>query len=373
MVEKNKSYVIDITGMTHEGQGVGRVEGFTVFVDGALEGEQVEVRVEKVNRNFSFGKLINILKPAVRRIEPFCEAFKRCGSCSLQHLDYQGQLDYKTKLVKDNLKRIGKLENVIVHDTIGMNEPLNYRNKAQFPVASGNGTVITGFYAKRTHEVIDSAECGIQDKSSDKIRRIIQGFIQEKNISVYDEKTGKGILRHIVTRVGFKTGEGMVVLVINGNVLPFQKEIVNRIIEGAPEVKSIFLNVNTGDTNVILGNKNVKIFGNDTIADYIGQYKFHISPLSFFQVNPVQTEVLYGKALEYAGLTGNETVFDIYCGIGTISLFLSQKAGKVYGVEVVEDAVRDARRNAEINGVENVEFVAGEAERVIPEMYAQGI
>ena len=373
MVEKNKNYVIDITGMTHEGQGVGRVDGFTVFVDGALESEQVEVRIVKVNKNFGFGRLTNILRPSGSRVEPFCEAFKRCGGCSLQHLDYQAQLDYKTRLVKENLKRIGKLENVIVHDAIGMKEPVNYRNKAQFPVASGNGTVITGFYAKRTHEVIDSAECGIQDKVSDRIRKIIRGFIEEKSISVYDEKTGKGLLRHIMTRVGFKTGEVMVVIVINGSEFPFHNELADRVIAGAPEVKSIFFNINTGDTNIILGSKNVKIFGSDTITDYISKYKFHISPLSFFQVNPVQTEVLYEKVLEYAGLSGNETVFDLYCGIGTISLFLSQKAKKVYGVEVVEDAVWDARRNAEINGAENVEFVVGEVEKVIPGMYSKGI
>ncbi len=373
MVEKNKSYVIDITGMTHEGQGVGRVEGFTVFVDGALEDEQVEVKVVKVNKNFGFGKLMGILKPSGSRAEPFCEAFKRCGGCSLQHLDYQGQLYYKTRLVKESLKRIGKLENIIVQDTIGMKEPVNYRNKAQFPVALGNGTVITGFYAKRTHEVIDSVECGIQDKASDRMRKIIRKFIEEKKISVYDEATGKGLLRHIMTRVGFKTGEVMVVLVVNGSALPFSDELSGRLVSEVPGVKSIFLNINTGDTNVILGSKNIKLFGSDSIIDSIGKYKFHISPLSFFQVNPVQTEVLYGKALEYAGLTGNETVFDLYCGIGTISLFLSQKAKKVYGVEVVEDAVRDARRNAEINGVKNVEFVVGEAEKVIPGMYAQGV
>ncbi len=373
MVEKNKNYVIDITGMTHEGQGVGRVEGFTVFVDGALEGEQVEIKIVKVNKNFSFGKLLNILRPFGSRIEPFCGAFKHCGGCSLQHLDYPGQLEYKTRLVKDNLKRIGKLDDVIVHNTIGMKEPLNYRNKAQFPVASQNGAVITGFYAKRTHEVIDSAECGIQDKVSDSLRKMVREFAEEKKISVYDEKTGKGLLRHIMTRVGFKTGEVMVVIVINGNELPFAGELADRLIAGAPEVKSIFININKGDTNVILGSKNVKISGSDTITDYIGKYKFHISPLSFFQVNPVQTEVLYGKALEYAGLTGKENVFDLYCGIGTISLFLSQKARKVYGVEVVEDAVRDARRNAEINGVDNVEFIAGEAEKVIPDMYGRGV
>ena len=373
MVEKNKNYIIDITGMTHEGQGVGRVEGFTVFVDGALEGEQVEIRIVKINKNFGFGKLTNILKCSPGRSEPFCKAFKRCGGCSMQHMDYKKQLEFKTQLVRDTLKRLGKLENVFVHETIGMKEPLNYRNKAQYPVALENGTVITGFYAKRTHEVIDSDECGIQDKASDRIRKFVRDFAEEKDISVYDEKTGKGLLRHIMTRVGFKTGEIMVVLVINGKELPFYKELEARLTNAVPQVKSIFLNINTGDTNVILGNKNINIFGSDSITDYIGKFKFQISPMSFFQVNPVQTQVLYNKALEYAGLTGNETVFDLYCGIGTIALFLSQKARKVYGVEIIEDAVRDARRNAELNGIDNVRFEAGEAEMIIPRMYASGI
>ncbi len=373
MVEKNKNYIIDITGMTHEGQGVGRVNGFTVFADGALEGEQVEVKIVKVNKSFAFGKLIRLLKPSTNRTEPFCGAFRRCGGCSLQHMEYKAQLEYKTKLVKDVLKRIGKLENVPVHDTIGMQNPLNYRNKAQFPVSDAGGSIITGFYAKRTHEVIDSDTCGIQDEISDKIRKMVRSFVIEKKISVYDEKTGKGLLRHIVTRVGFKTGEVMIVPVINGASLPYAGELADRLVSAFPQVKSVIININTDNTNVILGGKNIKIFGTDTITDYIGQYRFQISPLSFFQVNPVQTEILYGKALEYAGLTGNETVFDLYCGIGTISLFLSQKARRVYGIEVVEDAVMDARKNAEINGVTNVEFVTGEAETVVPDMYERGI
>lgn len=373
MVEKNRNYIIDITGMTHEGQGVGKVEGFTVFVDDALQGEQVEVKIVKVNKNFAFGKLLGIIEIAAARIEPFCEAYRHCGGCNLQHLDYKAQLDYKTDLVRENIKRIGKLHDITIHNTIGMDNPFNYRNKAQFPTATVDGKVVTGFYAKRSHEVIDSSECRIQDDVSDRIRRIIGRFIEDKNISVYDEKTGKGLLRHIVTRVGFKSGEVMVVLVINGKELPNRAELTGQLVSEIPAVKSIFLNVNTGNTNVVLGNRNIKIFGSDTIIDSIGEYKFHISPLSFFQVNPVQTEVLYRKALDYAALTGNETVFDLYCGIGTISLFLSEKARKVYGVEVVEDAVRDAKRNAELNGVENVEFLTGEAEKLIPEMYGKGV
>lgn len=372
-VEKNKNYILNITGMTHEGQGVGRIEGFTVFVDDALEGEQVEVSIIKLNKTYAVGKLQRIIKPSQNRKDPFCGSYKRCGGCSLQHLDYKAQLEYKTKLVRESLKRIGKLDRVAVHEAIGMENPMNYRNKAQYPVALIDGKAVTGFYARRSHDVVFSEDCEIQDAESDKVRQLVMQFITEKNISIYDEATGKGLLRHIVTRTGFRTGEVMLVLVLNGNELPNGKELIKRLVAEVPGIKSIFLNVNTDNTNIILGPRNINIYGSDTIFDYIGRYKFRISPLSFFQVNPVQTEVLYAKALEFAGLTGNETVFDLYCGAGTISLFLSEKAARVYGVEVVEDAVRDARKNAELNSVENVEFISGEVEKVVPELYARGI
>jgi 23S rRNA (uracil1939-C5)-methyltransferase len=370
-VEKNRNHIIEITGMTHEGQGVGRIEGLAVFVDGALEGEQVEAKIIKVNKTYAVGKLLAVLKPSPGRTEPFCPAYRRCGGCSLQHMDYSAQLAFKTKLVRDNLERIGGLKDFKLRDTIGMQRPLNYRNKAQYPIAMVDGAVTTGFYAARSHDVIDSEECGIQDAASDRIRKIIRQFIEEKKIPVYDEATGKGLLRHIVTRVGFHTGEIMVVLVINGKKLPFAEELVARLI--GSDIKSIYLNINTEKTNVILGPQNMLLHGSETITDTIGEYRFMISPHSFFQVNPAQTEVLYSKALEYAGLTGGETVFDLYCGIGTISLFLSGKAGRVYGVEIVEEAIGDARRNADLNGVANAEFIAGEAEKVVPRLYEQGI
>lgn len=373
LIEKNRNYILDITGMTHEAQGVGRIDGFAVFVDGALEGEQVEVKIIKLNKTYAVGKLITILKPSPHRVEPACGAYRRCGGCNLQHMEYNAQLTFKTKLVKDNLERIGGLKNIIVHDAIGMQRPLNYRNKAQYPVAAVNGNIISGFYAARSHDVIDSKECGIQDVESDKVRKFIMQYITEKGITAYDEASGKGLIRHIVTRVGFNTGEIMVVIVVNGSTLPKSDDLVQRLVEAVPGIKSIFLNTNTENTNIIMGKRNIKLFGSDTITDTIGDYKFMISPHSFFQVNPVQTEVLYSKALEYAALTGIETVFDLYCGIGTISLFLSAKARKVYGVEVVEEAISDARRNAELNGVSNVEFIAGEAEKVVPEMYSKGI
>lgn len=379
VIEKNKNYIIDITGMTHEAQGVGRAEGLAVFVDGALEGEQVEVKIIKINNSYAVGKLIKILKPSPDRTEPFCAAYKRCGGCNLQHMDYQAQLAFKTGLVRDALERVGGLKDVNVHDTIGMKKPYQYRNKAQYPVAEIDGRAITGFYAARSHEVIQSEECAISHNESDKIRKIVSNFLIENNITVYDEKTGKGLVRHILTRIGYHTGEIMVVLVINGKEMPASEELVRRLIDGekagmsTSAVKSIYLNVNTQKSNVILGARNILLYGSETIADTIGRYKFMISPHSFFQINPVQTEVLYAKALEYAGLTGKETVFDLYCGIGTISLFLSERAKKVYGVEVVEAAIEDARRNAQLNGVKNAEFIAGEAERIVPELYSRGI
>jgi 23S rRNA (uracil1939-C5)-methyltransferase len=285
----------------------------------------------------------------------------------------QAALKFKTDVVIENIRRIGKLKDVVVHDTIGMENPFNYRNKAQYPVGQLKDELVVGFYAKKSHDIVDSPQCMIQHSVSDRAKLIVKRFLEDNKISVYDEETGKGLVRHVMTRRGFNTGELMVVLVLNGKSLPQQNKLVRQLTADIPEIKSIVLNVNTANTNIILGNRNIVVFGEETITDYIGRFKFKISPLSFFQVNPVQTEVLYNKALEYAGLTGEETVFDLYCGIGTISLFLSEKAKKVYGVEVVEEAIRDAKENAKLNGVDNVEFLVGEAEKIIPDMYQKGI
>lgn len=372
-VKKNEVYKIDIGGMTHEGQGVGRIDNFTVFVDGPIKGEEVEIKIIKVNKNYAVGKLLNVIKASPDRVEPVCKVFNRCGGCSLQHMSAQAALRFKTDLVTENIRRIGKLKDVVVHDTIGMEKPLNYRNKAQYPVGRLKDDLVVGFYAKKSHDIVDSPECRIQHSLSDKAKIIVKRFLEDNKISVYDEVTGKGLVRHVMTRMGFNTGELMVVLVLNGKSLPKQDKLVKLLTEEIPEIKSIVLNVNTANTNIILGPRNIVIFGEETITDYIGKFKFKISPLSFFQVNPVQTEVLYNKALKYAGLTGEETVFDLYCGIGTISLFLSEKAKKVYGVEVVEEAIRDAKENAKLNVVDNVEFLVGEAEKIIPDMYQKGV
>lgn len=374
MVKKDGIYEIEMTGMNHEGQGVGRVDNFTVFVNGAIIGEKVRVKIVNLKKTYAVGELHAILQPSPDRVDILCPVGERCGGCSLQHMSYKAQLDFKTHMVKESIKRIGKLEDVLIHQTIGMENALNYRNKAQYPVGAGpEGKALLGFYERYSHKIVDCTSCMIQDETSTLIKNIVRAFIHENNVSLYDESTGKGLIRHLMTRTGFKTGEIMVVLVLNGKDLPHKQKLVDNLTTRVPGIKSIVLNVNEKNTNIILGSMNIKIYGEDHITDYIGKYRFSISPLSFFQVNPVQTEVLYNKAIEYAALSGKETVFDLYCGIGTISLFLSEKAKKVYGIEVVEEAIKDAKVNAEINGVKNIEFITGEAEKVVPEVYKQGI
>lgn len=370
---QNKTFKIDITGLTHEGQGVGKIEGFVVFVDGVLPGENVDIKIVKQTKSYAVGRLVNINNSSGDRVKPFCPVYDKCGGCAVQHMSYQAQLDFKKDTVLQNIRRIGGLQNIKVNNTIGMENPFKYRNKVQYPVGSDKGDIRIGFYETRSHNIIDSNLCDIQPDESNYIRDVVRDFCKDAGIAIYDEKTGKGLLRHVMVRKGFKTGEIMVVLVINGDKLVNSDELVNKLLEHFPDIKSIILNVNTRNTNIILGDKNICVYGQKYITDYIGSFKFEISPLSFFQVNPIQTEVLYEKALEYAGLSGSETVFDLYCGIGTISLFLSQKAKHVVGVEVVADAICDAKRNADINGVSNVEFLVGEAEKVIPELYAQGV
>ena len=372
-VEKNQEYIIDIIDETNEGMGVGKIEGYTVFVDGALLGEKVRIKIVKVLTSYSYGKLLEVIEKSPYRTQPQCPMIKRCGGCQLQHIDYEGQLQYKTRIVKNALERIGRLKDILIHDTIGMKEPWYYRNKAQFPVQEKDGKLLIGFFAPRTHEVVNIDKCLIQDKVSDEVLKILRNFITKHDISIYDENTGKGLIRHIMIRKGYKTGEVMVCIIINGERISYQDELVDTLKKNIDGLKTVVLNVNKKMTNVIMGEKNKVLYGEGYIYDYIGDFKFKISPLSFFQVNPVQTEVLYNKALEYANLTGEETVIDAYCGIGTISLFMSQKAKYVYGVEVVGQAIEDARENARINGVTNVEFILGESETVIPKLYEQGI
>ena len=369
-IKKNTNFLMTIEDLSSKGEGIGRINNFTVFVEGALPEDEVEAKIVEVKKNFAIGKLIRIIKASPYRVKAPCPYTKRCGGCQIQHLDYQAQLEYKRKRVTDSLERIGKLSNIQVHPTLGMENPFHYRNKAQFPVGLKKGQVQIGFYAPKSHDIIDIQSCKIQDTVCDQILLIIRKFIEDNKIPVYDEEKHKGLIRHILIRTAFYTNEIMVCIIINGKKLPHQEKLINELIR-IPHMTSIVLNHNTKKTNVILGEEITTLWGQDYISDYIGDIKFEISPLSFFQVNPIQTKVLYEKVLEYAGLTGAETVWDAYCGIGTISLFLAQKAKKVYGVEIVEAAIEDARRNAKINKVDNVEFFVGKAEEIIPQFYRE--
>lgn len=377
MIEKNKEYILDIISQGYEGEGIAKIEGYPIFIEGALQGEKVKVKIVKVKKSYAYGKLLEIIEKSEGREEPKCSNYKRCGGCSIQHMNYKKQLDFKWNRVKDCISKIGGISEEIVNYPIGMNEnPYRYRNKVQLPIGKVNGDIVIGFYAPRSHNIINIDRCLIQDEVADKVAKLTKEWINKYNIepaTVDGEFNPKGILRHIMIRKAFKTGEVMVVLVATKEKVPFIDEFKKIIIENIDEIKSIVLNVNPKNTNVILGEKCITLYGKDIIQDYIGNFKFNISPLSFFQVNPKQTEILYNKALEYANLTGKETVFDAYCGTGTITLFLSQKAKKVYGVEIIEPAIINAKENARINNVDNVEFFVGKSEEIIPQLINEGI
>ncbi|MFY8241821.1 23S rRNA (uracil(1939)-C(5))-methyltransferase RlmD [Clostridium perfringens] len=377
MVEKNKEYIFDIISQGYEGEGIAKIDNkYPIFIEGALKGEKVKVRIVKVNKNFAYGKLMEVLEASEERVNPPCAIYKRCGGCKLQHASYKAQLDFKWDRVKDCVSKIGKLDPSIVKYPLGMEEPWRYRNKVQLPIGLINGEVKIGFFAPRSHDIIDMESCLIQDEIGDKVVKLTREWIEKFNIRPYNvdgEYDEKGIVRHIMIRRGFTTNEVMVVLVTNGEKLPHKEEFVDLMVKNIPGIKSVIQNINSKKTNVILGLESKTLWGEDTISDYIGDFRFNISTLSFFQVNPTQTEVLYGKALEYANLTGNEEVFDAYCGTGTITLFLSQKAKKVYGVEIIPQAIDNAWINAKENKVDNVEFFVGESEVVIPDLINKGV
>lgn len=401
-LKKDMELELTIEDMGVDGEGIGKAEGVTLFVKDAVLGDLVRVKIMKMKKNYGYARLLEVIKPSPYRVEPKCAYHRQCGGCQIQAVDYAQQLKFKENKVRNNLKRIGGFlvkekydegkvnegtaepqrelrrkeevgkSEIVVSPIIGMDNPYFYRNKAQFPIGRDKeGKIVTGFYASHSHNIIPNRKCYLGVKINEKILDIVISFMEEYHISPYDETTGKGLVRHVLIRFGFTTKEIMVCLVVNGKKLPYAEKLVERLkkLEG---MISITLNVNEKNTNVILGEEVILLWGQAYITDYIGGIKYQISPLSFYQVNPVQTEKLYGKALEYAGLTGKETVWDLYCGIGTISLFLAQKAKKVYGVEIVPQAIEDARNNAKINGIENVEFFVGKAEEVLPEFYEKG-
>ncbi len=367
--KKNDMVTVKIEDMGKDGEGIGKVEGFTLFIKDAIIGDVVEAKLMKVKKNYGYARLINLVTPSPYRVEPKCPVYRQCGGCQIQALDYQEQLKFKERKVRGNLERIGGFKDIPMEPIMGMEEPYHYRNKAQFPIGTDkNGEIITGFYAGRTHDIIPNTRCYLGVDVNEEILNIVLNFMKTYHISAYDESTGKGLVRHVLIRTGFTSKELMVCLVINGKKLPHSEKMVEELVK-IQGMTSITLNVNTKKTNVILGDEIILLWGETYIKDNIGDIVYQISPLSFYQVNPVQTRKLYETALEYADLKGEETVWDLYCGIGTISLFLAQKAKQVYGVEIVPQAIEDAKRNASLNKIENAEFYVGKAEEVLPELY----
>ena len=373
-IKKNNDYEIVIEDLTMSGEGVGRIDGYALFVKDTIPGDVVIAKAIKLKKNYGYGRLMKVITPSKDRVEAKCPVAKACGGCTLMAMSYEKQLEFKRKLIENNLTRIGGLKDIEVLPVIGMDNPYRYRNKAQFPVGTDkDGNIVMGFYAGRTHSIIPNEDCLIGADINAGILAVIKDFMLKNHIKPYDENSQTGLVRHILIRTGFTTGEIMVCLVINGEKLPKSDELVKSLLNmhfsDDRKIASIMTNTNTENTNVILGRKCSLLYGREYIEDYIGDVKYQIGPLSFYQVNPVQTKILYGLALEFAGLTGNETVWDLYCGIGTISLFLAQEAKKVYGVEIVPEAIADAKNNARINGINNVEFYVGKAEEVLPDKY----
>lgn len=368
-MQKNDELILKIEDMGVDGAGIGKADGMTFFVKDAVIGDVVRAKVMKLKKTYGYARLMELLEASPDRVEPKCPYYRQCGGCQIQALSYEKQLEFKERKVRNNLERIGGFTEIPMEPIVGMEEPYHYRNKAQFPVGTDkDGHIVTGFYAGRTHTIIPNRDCALGLPVNREILDLVIDFMEKYHVSAYDEKTGKGLVRHVLIRCGFTSKEKMVCLIINGKSLPHSEKLVEalRKIDG---MTSISINCNTERTNVILGRKTVVLWGQEYITDQIGEISYEISPVSFYQVNPVQTEKLYGLALEYADLHGEENVWDLYCGIGTISLFLAQKAKQVYGVEIIPQAIENAKRNAVKNGIENAEFFVGKSEEVLPEFY----
>ncbi len=368
LLKKNEEYVVEIIDNGFKGEGIAKIENFTIFVDGAIKGEKIKIKILKVTTSHAFGKIIEIIEKSENRIEEDCSTYKKCGGCELRHIDYETTINMKKYSVENTLKKTLSRKDIEVNEVIKMDNPYFYRNKLQYPIGvDDNNNPVMGVYAQRSHKIIETNECRIQNKLCQNIAKDIFKFIKENNIKVYNEKTLTGSIRHIIVRIGIKTNEVLVTLVTNERKIEKENLLVKYITEKYKEIKTIAKNINSKNTNVVLGNKTEIIFGDGYIEDYIGKFKFKISPRSFYQVNPVQTEKLYSKAVEYAGLTGEETIFDLYCGIGTIGIFASDNVKKIYGIETIKEAIDDAKENAKINAVNNSEFFVGDVEKVLPE------
>lgn len=384
-MQKNDIINLKIEDMGIDGEGIGKCEGMTFFVKDALIGDSIKARITKLKKNYGYARVEEILENSPYRSEPRCKLYKRCGGCQIQAMDYAAQLDFKERKVRNNLIRLGgfaeEYVDLVMEPVVGMEEPYRYRNKAQFPIGHDReGKIVAGFYAARSHNIIPVNDCQLGVKVNQEVLDAVISYMNENHIAPYEETTGKGMVRHVLIRYGFTTEEIMVCLIINGKQLPAKEQLIEKLstIKG---MNSISININMKNTNVILGDVTKCIWGQPYITDYIHlrdckdfsltetAIAYHISPQSFYQVNPIQTEKLYSLALEYAELTGKEAVWDLYCGIGTISLFLAGKAGAVYGVEIVPQAIEDAKNNAKLNGITNAEFFVGKAEEVLPEFY----
>ena len=372
-LKKNQEILLTIEDFTRKGEGLGKYQGFPFFVKDTVIGDQVRVSITKLKKNYGYARLLEVTEPSPDRVNPPCPVARQCGGCQIQQLSYEKQLEFKWNQVAGCLEHIGGFKEIrtLMEPVHGMEDPWHFRNKAQFPIGRDKtGEIVAGFYAGRTHAIIPQTDCLIQAEVTGRILSCVLDYMKTNHIKPYDEESHKGLIRHVVTRVGFATDQIMVCLVVNGKAdqLRNLSDLIDTL-TSIPGMTSIIVNSNREKTNRILGTSCETVWGSDTIEDYIGDIRYEIGPLSFYQVNPVQTRVLYGKALEYAGLTGDETVWDLYCGIGTISLFLARKARQVYGVEIVPEAIEDARRNARLNRIDNVTFHVGKAEEVVPAVY----
>ena len=367
-IEKNKEYIVDIIDNGYEGEGIAKINDFTIFIPGAIKGEKVKVIIVKVLSSHAFGKIVEIINTSNSRKEVDCTTYKRCGGCNLRHINYADTLNIKREIVQNLVNKTLKNE-VKVKETIGMDKPFYYRNKAQYPVGKDKeNKPVMGVFANRTHEIIPINKCYIQNEQTEEIAKYAFELWNKNNLSIYDEKTRKGLLRHIVTKIGIKTNEIMLILVINGDKFKDEEGFVRNIINKYPNVKTIVKNINTKNTNVILGDKNVKLYGDGYIKDRLGEYIFKISPLSFYQVNPIQAEKLYNIGVQATKINKDDVVFDLYCGLGTISIFMAKYAKEVYGIEIVDEAVKMAEENASLNNVENTKFISGDVEIVLDEL-----
>ena len=367
-IKKGEEYEVEIIDNGIDGQGIAKINNFTIFVPQTTKGEKVKILILKVNKNYAFAKTLEILEKSPNRVIEDCKTYKRCGGCSLRHLKYEETLNLKRNIVQNLIDKTLK-DSIKVNDVIGMQSPFHYRNKLQYPVGRDNkGNLVMGVFANRTHQIIPVENCLIQNQEAEKVAKSIFDFIKENNISVYDENSRRGAIRHIIVKIGFKTNEIMCILVSNEREIKQERELVNKIVAEFPNVKTIVKNINSQNTNVILGKENIILYGDGFIQDKLENFTFKISPMSFYQTNPIQTEVLYNKAIEFAKLDKEDILCDLYCGIGTIGIFASDKVKKVYGIEIVPEAVETAKENAKINNVDNIEFIVGDVEKAFKEL-----